>query len=373
MVSFVADLDGDGDMDVLVGLERTGTIAWYENLDGLGNFGPARVIGTNVTNVSSVIAVDVDGDGALDVLAVSPQDDSISLYKNLDGQGNFGSGQVIITHLGTPWSVSAADFDGDGDMDLSVASWTGIRTAWFENLDGQGTYGDPHIIALAEESSAGYAAIGADVNGNGYMDLITDSTLYGKLVWYENLDGLGNFSTEKVINEAIFQNERRFITLVDMDNDGDIDILFISHRGELAWIENLDGQGTFGPRQFIAQVPSLGGDAVAADYDGDGDIDIVAATYHNVSYIENLGGLGTPDFHGNSIVTYPNPVTNTLFIDSIKETTVKSVMLFDIMGKKLIDEKGDIQQLDMSSFSNGLYLLKIENENGFFTEKIIKE
>ena len=325
VVSFVADLDGDGDMDVLVGVERTGTIAWYENLDGLGNFGPARVIGTDVTNVSSVIAVDVDGDGALDVLAVSPQDDSISLYKNLDGQGNFGSGQVIITHLGTPWSVSAADFDGDGDMDLSVASWTGIRTAWFENLDGQGTYGDPHIIALAEESSAGYAAIGADVNGNGYMDLITDSTLYGKLVWYENLDGLGNFSTEKVINEAIFQNERRFITLVDMDNDGD------------------------------------------------GDIDIVAATYHNVSYIENLGGLGTPDFHGNSIVAYPNPVTNTLFIDSIKETMVKSVMLFDIMGKKLIDEKGDIQQLDMSSFSNRLYLLKIENENGFFTEKIIKE
>jgi hypothetical protein len=89
--------------------------------------------------------------------------------------------------------------------------------------------------------------------------------------------------------------------------------------------------------------------------------------------IENREILGTPDFQANLISVYPNPVESTLNIDLQDGSTIKSVMLFDILGKRIIDEKGNIQQLDMSSFSNGLYLLKIETESGIFTQKVIKD
>ncbi len=74
----VADIDGDGDMDVLadaklISTGREATIVWYENTDGRGHFGPQRVITAEVTSRQPVYAADVDGDGDVDVLLSGPE------------------------------------------------------------------------------------------------------------------------------------------------------------------------------------------------------------------------------------------------------------------------------------------------------------
>ena len=81
----------------------------------------------------SVYAGDLDGDGDLDVLSASFGDDKIAWYENMDGKGSFGPQQVITTAAIRPRSVYAADLDGDGDLDvLSASSRTtrspGMRT-----------------------------------------------------------------------------------------------------------------------------------------------------------------------------------------------------------------------------------------------------
>ena len=70
-------------------------IAWYENIDGEGSYGEQQVITAEVHRHTSVHVADVDGDGDLDVLSASPGDDKIAWYENTDGKGTFGEQQVI--------------------------------------------------------------------------------------------------------------------------------------------------------------------------------------------------------------------------------------------------------------------------------------
>jgi len=78
---FAADIDGDGDMDVLSASSGDGKIAWYENTDGNGNFGPQQIITTSAYGALSVFATDLDGDGDKDVLYASYADSKIALRK----------------------------------------------------------------------------------------------------------------------------------------------------------------------------------------------------------------------------------------------------------------------------------------------------
>ena len=79
---YAADLDGDGDLDVLSASWGDDKIAWYQN-DGSGNFGPQSIISTDGSGVRSVYAADLDGDGDIDVISASFLDNKIAWYENL--------------------------------------------------------------------------------------------------------------------------------------------------------------------------------------------------------------------------------------------------------------------------------------------------
>ena len=130
---FSADLDGDGDNDVLSASVSDDKIAWYENTDGLGSFGPQQIITTGTDNAVSVFSADLDGDEDNDVLSASYLDDRIAWYENADGLGSFGPQQVITTAAYGAWSVFSVDLDGDEDNDVLSASAVDDKIAWYRN------------------------------------------------------------------------------------------------------------------------------------------------------------------------------------------------------------------------------------------------
>ncbi len=139
-----ADVDGDGDVDVLSASSNDDTIAWFAN-DGSGNFGVEQVISSMQMDAHSVTTADVDGDGDLDVLSASADDNTIAWFEN-DGLGNFGLAQVISSTQNDASSVTTADVDGDGDLDVLSTSFSDNTIAWFEN-DGSGNFSAAQVIS----------------------------------------------------------------------------------------------------------------------------------------------------------------------------------------------------------------------------------
>jgi hypothetical protein len=125
---FAADVDGDGDLDVLSASETDDEIAWYENTGGAGSFGTQEIISTAADGARSVFAADLDGDGDLDVLSASYEDDKIAWYENTNGEGSFAAQPAISTAADGATSVFAADLDRDGDLDRTTTRSPGTRT-----------------------------------------------------------------------------------------------------------------------------------------------------------------------------------------------------------------------------------------------------
>ncbi len=278
-----ADLDGDGDLDVVSSSLFDNRIAWYEN-DGNGIYGPQQTISAAALFAASVSAADIDNDGDLDVLSASTLDNRIAWYEN-DGSGNFGPQQTITTLAQGASDVSTADLDNDGDIDVLSASLSDDRIAWYEN-NGAGNFGPQQTITTAADGARRVAA--ADLDGDGDMDVLSASGLDDRIAWYEN-DGSGNFGTQQ--NISITADGAIDVVAADLDGDGDLDVLSASANDDrIAWYEN-DGSGNFGPQQNISITADGVSQLAAADVDGDGDLDLISATSEDdrIAYYINDG------------------------------------------------------------------------------------
>ena len=287
---YAADLDGDGDADVLSASKVDDKIAWYENTDGLGTFGPQQVITTSADGAWSVYATDLDCDGDVDVLSASRHDNKIAWYENTDGFGTFGPQQVITTDADWAHCVYAADLDGDGDVDVLSASMVDDKIAWYENMGCNAgvitSFGSEQVISLDADEAQFVRAV--DLDDDGDIDVISASSADNKIAWYEN-NGLGSFSSEKVITTGAIKAES--VHVADLDCDGDMDVLSASMDDDtIAWYENTNGLGTFGSQKVITTGADGAQSVYATDLDGDGDVDVLAGSLvdNTVSWFENL-------------------------------------------------------------------------------------
>jgi len=290
---YAVDVDGDGNMDVLSASDADDTIAWYEN-DGNGNFSPHDVT-TSAAGAVSVYAADVDGDGDMDVLSASSTDNTIAWYEN-DGSGNFGDQNVITTSAAGAVSVYAADVDGDGDMDVLSASSTDDTIAWYEN-DGSGNFGDQNVITTSADYTRSVYAV--DMDGDGDIDVLSASRDDNTIAWYEN-DGSGNFGDQNVITTSA--EGARSVYAADVDGDGDMDVLSASSTDDtIAWYEN-DGSGNFGDQNVITTSADNAHSVYAADVDGDGDMDVLSASDADdtIAWYENDG---SGNFGDQNVIT----------------------------------------------------------------------
>ena len=159
--AFVADVDGDGDPDVLTASSSDNLIGWFENINGEATFNTLKVISTSVLSAKDVTAADIDGDGDLDALSAASGDGTIAWYANQDGAGSFGPAIAISSAVTSASAVLVADIDGDGDADVIAGGAADGPNAlvWFENTDGAGSFGPPNPISGAGTTSVVLADI----------------------------------------------------------------------------------------------------------------------------------------------------------------------------------------------------------------------
>ncbi len=280
-----ADLDGDGDVDLVVGGYWDNQVAWYENLDGQGHYGPERRITSSARRVQSVLAANLDGDGDMDIASASYADNKIAWYENRDSAGAFGPQQVVTNRISGPVDVHAADLDGDGDLDLLSASASDGIVAWYENLDGRGNFGSIDILTRFAIGAEWVTT--ADLDGDGDADVLSASYVDGKVAWYENTGDPGRrFASARTIDQG---KGATAVEAVDIDGDGDLDLVATLYTAQqLVWYENTDRLATFGPAVTIAQGLQRPEALAVGDIDGDAQPDVVTASQDFVIWYERL-------------------------------------------------------------------------------------
>lgn len=310
-----ADFDNDGDVDVFSDgfINYTSGIMLNEYDQTANEFKNEIIICEYTSNPIESYAVDVDNDNDLDILVLSTGDNKISWFEDVDGTQNFSNHHIISTQVFRGKSLRAKDIDNDGDVDVFVVSQSDDKIMMFKN-QGNGTF-ENEIIITTETNNPNMIQI-EDLDNDGDLDIISASYNDDKLAWYENVDGLGNFGSQQIISTEM--NGVLTVYTADFDNDGDFDIL--SSAGidrQIAWLEHTDGQGNFGPKEVIAYGVSNATSMDIGDIDGDNDLDFLVGRGNSFDLAWYANENGT---HANGQFGYANDIsTNGVAVVSLAD------------------------------------------------------
>ena len=344
---FAADLDGDGDLDILTASEFDNKIAWYQSNGGLPvTFTDEIVISTAAIGAWSVFAMDVDGDGDTDVLSASDGDNKIAWYENDGALFPTFTERVISTDALGAHSVFAADLDGDGDTDVLSGSLSDTKVAWYEN-DGQSppTFTE-HVLSTDTTAFGSRSVLATDLDGDGDIDVLSTS-FAGEIAWYENDGGSPPTFTERVISTTASGGSGLCAT--DLDGDGNIDVLSAAAR--IAWYESDGGSPpTFTERVIVSDV-GFALSVFAADVDNDGDIDVLSATFghNNLVWYESSGGA-PPTWQERVISTDSNLGFSVFAVDLDGDADPEILHVGDTLGgSKLMWYENVMQHADLDA------------------------
>ncbi len=272
---YTTDLDGDGDLDIL-GAASVDDFSWWENLDGTGLNWSEHVVYNPVPNALgvSVYAEDLDNDGDMDILGAESGTDHITWWENVDGTGLTLSAHTVDGEFDGANSVYAEDVDGDGDMDVLGAAFSEDQIAWWENTDGTGMNWSEHIVRTSFDGAVNVYA--EDLDGDGDMDVLSGAYNDSEISWWENTNGTGLTWSEHDVAPMYHVNH---VCSEDIDGDGDMDLLAVAGEGAdfLSWWENLDGTGLNWTEHLVDSDFTNGFYTCSADVDADGLMDILGA------------------------------------------------------------------------------------------------
>lgn len=388
----LADVDGDGDLDLLTANQGSNTVSLRLN-NGVGSFS-APATGAEIV-ISAAVGValgDLDADGDLDLVAVSGTMSATVagtasvLFNNGSGlfSASTGGGQLTLGY--GSFIPVLGDIDNDGDLDLVVPN-DGVSQGSSGSVsvrinNGQGSFSTVANRDVLSLYGADEAALG-DIDGDGDLDLMVvnfrgrTSTVPGHTVSVRVNNGGGFFSVPSVGAEVALGDEPRSLALGDVDGDGDLDMVVAGTAPSSFATNTVDVRVNIGLNSgSLTTTSAIGADmvlvgdgprcVVMGDVDGDGDIDFLTANQrsNNVSIRLNNGtGAALAAVVRSEpalIAAYPNPATGQVTLSL--PPAVTRIELFDALGRCVPAPVSMIAAgaalLDVTGLVPGLYRLR---------------
>ena len=282
------DVEGDGDLDLIVAIEHAPNILLIN--DGEGRFSDESLerIPQHTHDSEDIGVADLDGDGDPDIVVASEDDHTNEMYLN-NGDGTFVDAGDRWPVDGISNAVVVGDIDRDGDFDIVVGN--NGQNALLTN-SGAGRFSDrtathlPVIQDVTQDLELG------DADGDGDLDLLVGNEDRNRLLIN---DGHGRFTDETDARLPVPSHEEtREADFGDVDGDGDLDIVFANtqffvpqaNRQNRLLINDETGRFADETDTRLPRDGDLTVDADFVDLDGDGDLDIVLGN----SMHEGTGG-----------------------------------------------------------------------------------
>lgn len=326
-----------------------------------------------------------------------------------------------------------ADLDNDGDLDLMAGEYMG-NLEYFENigtpLEPSFAFPKPNLFGLTPANVFAVPTF-ADIDDDGDLDLLVGE-YYGSLRFYENIGSAGDpqFDTPQInpfgLDSLYFDS---FPAFVDLDGDGDFDLMVGEYQGNLQYFENTGTPSNpqFSPPQenpfgltsaYYIAIPAF------ADVDLDGDFDLIVGEYYgNFQYFENTGDANNPQFanpvqnpfglvpgyyfsfpsladidndgdfdllageyyggfkffenieltgisdlaKGVDVKIYPNPAGDVFFVNAPEKMT--NIMIYNLFGEKVKEISNPGNRISVSDLKSGIYMVRITFPDGIVTLK----
>jgi hypothetical protein len=287
----IVDLDGDGLKDILVCDGKRNRVTWIRQVK-LGVF-EEQDIGDPVAGPAHVEVADLNGDGHLDVLVSSmgvippsnAKTGSVVVLVN-DGANHF-TNRVLLENVARVTYLAAADLNHDGKLDLVVGQFGYLQgeVRWMENL-GNWEFKSHQLLDLPGTIHAPVA----DLNGDGNLDIVALVAQDSEEVHAFFGDGHGNFRDRVLYGSTNKDYGSSGLSIADINGDGKPDIVYTNGDGfdyatpgsrpwhGVQWLENL-GEGKFSYHR-VGDFPGAFS-PVVVDLKGDGHKDIVVCSGFN--------------------------------------------------------------------------------------------
>ena len=310
---YAADIDDDGNIDVIASEVDAGEIAWWQNDGNNPITWTKQTIAVGFTTAHGVFACDIDDDGHTDILGTSEGLDKISWWENSGTNPIVWTEYVIGENFDGTQSVYAIDIDGDNDFDVIGAAGGDNEIALWYNEGGSPVSWSKQII----DNSFGFAhwVYATDVNGDDLPDILGAAFTSGDITcWYN--DGASPVSWNKQVIDGNFYGALT-VHASDLDNDDDTDIIGTNWSSDdVVWWENDGNTPVTWTKHIIDSYFNGASSIFTADIDGDTDTDIIAG-----ADVINGPGTSAPltwwenDLIYNETVTdYDGNVYNTIEI-----------------------------------------------------------
>ncbi len=296
MLFQLADMNADGTVDVVVYDSTSGNFMVHQNYGAtFQSFNPY----VQYSGATAMHAADLNSDGYPEILLFHPQYSSIIVFPNDDGSINYYYSTIDLPsapqfNSADSYIPLSGDIDADGDLDLVVSCGNVIA------IVTNGKFGTRYTVSSLTAAGTGSNknASLVDIDNDGDLDIVTE----GLTTYLNNGTGVFTYKTTSGINSVFSQED------VDIDNDGDVDMVQLVNATNGATVRiYTNAAGTYTLASSVT-VPlgKAGADAITSgDFDDDGWMDIAFSSATNNAYVYLLnkknGTLGTPQIHVSTV------------------------------------------------------------------------